>query len=448
MTAIERCRTAALGGHVEQCDHCGHRRVWYNSCRNRHCPTCQSLARAAWLERRRADLLPTEYFHVVFTVPPAVAEVATQNKAVVYGLLFRAVAETLRTIAADPRHLGAEIGFFAVLHTWGQTLVHHPHLHCVIPGGGLASDGSGWVACRPGFFLPVRVLSRYFRRVLLQALQDAFESGELRFAGRLQPLVDPRRLAEHLRPARETEWVVYAKRPFAGPEQVLDYLGRYTHRIAIGNQRLCSLHDGSVRFRYADYRRAGASRQRTMTLTATEFIRRMHLHVLPPGFHRIRYYGFLANRNRQQKLSECRRLLHAPRYHRQSTPVPPQSTTGSLRGADRPLDAAVSPVRRRKHARRRPPRRQVRGARHPGFLVTTPPTPRQATFEALGVPGPVDLCLRLLTTAAGQPSWTSPPAPSAGNDHLQPRGKHATSASRPCNAHSRAAEQRFSPIHS
>ena len=256
-----------------QCDHCGHRRVWYNSCRNRHCPTCQSLARAAWLERRRADLLPTEYYHVVFTVPPAVAEVAIQNKAVVYGLLFRAVADTLRTIAADPRHLGAEIGFFAVLHTWGQTLVHHPHLHCVIPGGGAASDGSDWVACRPGFFLPVRVLSRYFRRVLLAALQDAFESGKLRFTGRLQALSDPRRFAEHLRPAREAEWVVYAKRPFAGPGQVLDYLGRYTHRIAIGDQRLCSLDGGSVRFRYADYRRAGASRQRTMTLTATEFIR-------------------------------------------------------------------------------------------------------------------------------------------------------------------------------
>ena len=312
MTAIEQCRTAALGGHVEQCDRCGHRRVWYNSCRNRRCPTCQSLARAAWLERRRADLLPTEYFHVVFTVPPAVAEIATQNKAVVYGLLFRAVAETLRTIAADPRHLGAEIGFFAVLHTWGQTLVHHPHLHCVIPGGGLATDGSGWVACRPGFFLPVRVLSRYFRRVLLHALQDAFESGKLGFAGRLQTLNDPRRFAEHLRPAREAEWVVYAKRPFAGPEQVLDYLGRYTHRIAISDQRLCSLDDSCVRFRYKDYRRAGASRHKTMTLTATEFIRRMLLHVLPPGFHRIRYYGFLANRNRQQKLSECRRLLHAP----------------------------------------------------------------------------------------------------------------------------------------
>ena len=312
MTAIEQCRTAALGGHVEQCDRCGNRRVWYNSCRNRHCPTCQSLARAAWLERRRADLLPTEHFHVVFTVPPAVAEVAAQNQAVVYGLLFRTVAETLRTIAADPRHLGAEIGFFAVLHTWGQTLVHHPHLHCVIPGGGLAGGGTRWVACRPGFFLPVRVLSRYFRRVLLAALQDAFESGRLRFAGRLQSLADPRRFAEQLRPARETEWVVYAKPPFAGPEQVLDYLGRYTHRIAIGDQRLCSLRDGAVRFRYTDYRRAGAARQRVMTLQATEFLRRMLLHVLPPGFHRIRYYGFLVNRTRQHKLTDCRRLLHAP----------------------------------------------------------------------------------------------------------------------------------------
>ena len=321
MTAIEQCRTAALGGHVERCDQCGHRRVWYNSCRNRHCPTCQSLARAAWLERRRADLLPTEYFHVVFTVPPAVAEIAAQNQAVIYGLLFRAVAETLRTIAADPRHLGAEVGFFAVLHTWGQTLVHHPHLHCVIPGGGLAGDGARWVACRPGFFLPVRVLSRYFRRVLLAAVQDAFESGKLRFAGRLQHLSDPRRFAEHLRPAGETEWVVYAKPPFAGPQQVLDYLGRYTHRIAIGDQRLCSLEDGAVRFRYTDYRRAGAARQRVMTLQATEFLRRMLLHVLPPGFHRIRYYGLLANRTRQHKLTECRRLLHAP-------PPPPAVPAG------------------------------------------------------------------------------------------------------------------------
>ena len=327
MTAIGQCRTVALGGHVEQCDHCGHRRVWYNSCRNRHCPTCQSLARAAWLERRRADLLPTEYFHVVFTVPPAVAEVATQNKAVVYGLLFRAVADTLRTIAADPRHLGAEIGFFAVLHTWGQTLVHHPHLHCVIPGGGLASDGSGWAACRPRFFLPVRVLSRYFRHVLLHALQDAFESGQLRFAGRLQSLSDPRRFAEHLRPAREAEWVVYAKRPFAGPEQVLDYLGRYTHRIAIGNQRICSVDDGSVRFRYTDYRRAGASRQKTMTLTATEFIRRMLIVTLAATAATSRNP---ADDGRWTRLvSWTRRRLWIPRHRDPLTPLVALAAAGT-----------------------------------------------------------------------------------------------------------------------
>ena len=396
--------------HVEQCDHCGHRRVWYNSCRNRHCPTCQSLARAAWIDRRRADLLPTEYFHVVFTVPPAVAEIAARNKAVVYGLLFRAVAETLRTIAADPRHLGAEIGFFAVLHTWGQTLVHHPHLHCVIPGGGLASDGSGWVSCRPGFFLPVRVLSRYFRRVLLQALQDAFESGQLRFAGRLQPLSDPGRFAEHLRPAREAEWVVYAKPPFAGPEQVLDYLGRYTHRIAIGNQRLCSLDDGSVRFRYTDYRRAGASRQKTMTLTATEFIRRMLLHVLPPGFHRIRYYGFLANRNRR---AEAHRVpapaARAPATLGRARRLRHNRLSRALRGADRSLVAAVSPVRRRAHARRRLPRRPVGVSGPPGFVVTRPTDARQAPSAVPGVPGPVDLRLRRSSTVAGRPSWPSSP---------------------------------------
>ena len=256
MTAIEQCRTAALDGHVEQCDHCGHRRVWYNSCRNRHCPTCQSLARAEWLERRRADLLPTEYLHVVFTVPPAVAEIAIQNKAVVYGLLSSAPSPTRCAPSRPTRATSAPRSASSPCCTPGAkrwSII--PHLHCVIPGGGLANDGSGWVACRPGFFLPVRVLSRYFRRVLLAALEDAFEAGQLHFTGRLQPLADPRRFAEHLRPARKTEWVVYAKRPFAGPEQVLDYLGRYTHRIAISNQRLCSLDDGSVRFRYTDYRR-------------------------------------------------------------------------------------------------------------------------------------------------------------------------------------------------
>ena len=307
ITAITQCRTAALGGHVEQCDGCGHTRVWYNSCRNRHCPSCQSLARAAWIEDRTADLLDTEYFHVVFTVPQAVAEIAAQNKAVVYGILFRATAATLRTIAADPRHLGAAIGFFAVLHTWGQTLMHHPHLHCVVPGGGLSPDGTRWIACRPGFFLPVRVLSRLFRRLFLTALHDAFDDGQLRFSASLPALADPRVFADHLRPARQTEWVVYAKPPFAGPQQVLDYVGRYTHRVAISNQRLINIDDGHVQFRYKDYR--ASSTQQTMTLGAQEFMRRFLLHVLPAGFHRMRHYGLLGNRHRTHQLARCRQLL-------------------------------------------------------------------------------------------------------------------------------------------
>ncbi len=309
MTAIEECRTAALGGHVEPCDQCGHQRVWYNSCRHRHCPTCQSLARAAWIDARRADLLPVDDFHVVFTVPPAVAAIAYQNKAVVYGLLFRAVAETVRTIAADPRHLGAQIGFFAVLHTGGQTLMHHPHLHCVVPGGGLSPDGMQWVSCRPGFFLPVRVLSRLFRRRVLDAVGDAFETGQLPFAGSLDALNDRQHFADHLQPARQTEWVVYAKPPFAGPNQVLDDVGRYTHRIAISNQRLLALAAGQVQFRYTDDRRPHAPGQKTMTLAATEFIRRVLLHVLPRGFHRMRYDGLLANRTRHQHVAQCRQLL-------------------------------------------------------------------------------------------------------------------------------------------
>jgi len=319
MTAIAACRTAALGGHVEQCDRCAHTRVWYNSCRNRHCPSCQSLARAAWIEARTADLLDTEYFHVVFTVPQAIAEIAAQNKAVVYGLLFRATAETLRTIAADPRHLVAAIGFFAVLHTWGQTLVHHPHLHCVVPGGGLSPDGTRWIACRPGFFLPVRVLSRLFRRLFLTSLQEAFDAGRLHVAGALQALSEPPSFAAHLQPTRDTDWVVYAKRPFAGPQQVLEYVGRYTHRVAIANQRLLDMEDGHVRFRYKNYRADPAQAPQTMTLEATEFIRRFLLHVLPSGFHRIRYYGWLGHRHRTETLARCRRLLG-------TTAVP--STTG------------------------------------------------------------------------------------------------------------------------
>jgi hypothetical protein len=269
MTAITSCRTAALGGHVEQRDHCGHARVWYNSCRNRHCPSCQALARAAWIEARTADLLDTEYFHVVFTVPQAIAAIAAQNKAVVYGILFRATADTLRTIAADPRHLGAAIGFVAVLHTWGQTLMHHPHLHCVVPGGGLSPDRTRWIACRPGFFLPVRVLSRLFRRLFLTALHEAFDAGRMHFTGALQALATSAGFAAHLQPTRQTDWVVYAKRPFAGPQQVLESVGRYTHRVAIANQRLLDMDDGHVRFRYKHYRADPAQTPQTMTLEAT-----------------------------------------------------------------------------------------------------------------------------------------------------------------------------------
>jgi hypothetical protein len=306
MRAIETCRTAALGGHVEQCDHCDYRRICYNSCRNRHCPRCQALARAAWIEDRQAELLDTPYFHIVFTVPERIAALAYQNKARVYGLLFRTAAATLRTIAADPQHLGAAIGFFAVLHTWGQTLLHHPHVHCVVPGGGLSADGTRWIPCRPGFFLPVRVLSRLFRRLFLEAVDQAYAAGQLRFSASLEALHDPQAWAEYLAPVRAAEWVVYAKPPFGGPRQVLDYVGRYTHRVAIANQRLLAIADEQVTFRWKDYR---DGRQKTMTLTAEEFIRRFLLHVLPAGFHRIRYYGFLGNRDRQEKLAHCQHLL-------------------------------------------------------------------------------------------------------------------------------------------
>ena len=307
MRAITACRTAALGGHVEACDTCGHRRISYNSCRNRHCPKCQSLARAQWIEDRKSELLDCPYFHVVFTLPEEIAAIAYQNKAVVYKLLFAATADTLGTIAADPKHLGAEVGFFAVLHTWGQNLIHHPHLHCVVPGGGLSPDGERWIACRSGFFLPVRVLSRFFRRRFLQLLGQAFERGELEFFSALESLRDRKAFLRYLEPLREKEWIVYAKAPFAGPEQVLEYVGRYTHRVAISNNRLLDIENGHVTFRWRDYRDGDA--QKTMTLAAGEFIRRFLLHVLPPGFHRIRYYGLLGNRHRQEKLEQCRRLL-------------------------------------------------------------------------------------------------------------------------------------------
>jgi putative transposase/transposase-like zinc-binding protein len=309
MAAITACRTAALGGHVEQCADCGEIRIAYNSCRNRHCPKCQGLARAQWLADRQAELLPVPYFHLVFTMPAPLAAVALQNKAVVYDILFKAAAETVRTIAADPKHLGAETGMIAVLHTWGQNLFHHPHLHAIVAGGGLAPHG-GWVASRPGFFLSVRVLSRLYRRVFLARLQAAFAEGSLNFFGDLAPLAEPSAFAAHLQPLRQTPWVIYAKRPFAGPEQVLNYLGRYTHRVAIANSRLLGLNDGLVRFRWKDYRQP--EKPKVMTLAAVEFIRRFLLHVLPDGFRRIRHFGFLANAHRTARLAAIRTLLDVP----------------------------------------------------------------------------------------------------------------------------------------
>jgi hypothetical protein len=309
MGAITACRTAALGGHVEQCDDCGTTRITYNSCRNRHCPKCQGLARLQWLAARQAELLPVPYFHVVFTLPAQAGEIAFQNKAAVYAILFRAAAETLGTIAADPRHLGAQVGVTAVLHTWGQTLQHHPHIHCVVPGGGPSLDGTRWVACLPSFFLPVRVLSRLFRRLFLQGLQNAFDAGKLRFFGNLAGLADPTAFTVWLHELRRINWVVYAKPPFGGPQQVLAYLGRYTHRVAIANSRLISLSDDKVRFTWKDYRQDGKTK--TMALDADEFIRRFLLHALPDSFHRIRYYGFLANGGRSDNIARCRRLLDA-----------------------------------------------------------------------------------------------------------------------------------------
>ena len=310
MSAIEVCRTAALGGHLERCDQCGFERNAFNSCRDRHCPKCQCLARAQWIEQRQTELLEVPYFHVVFTVPEEIAAIAYQNKEVMYDILFQATAETLKTIAADPKHLGAEIGFFAVLHSWGQNLQFHPHLHCVVPGGGLSADGQRWISCRPDFFLPVRVLSHRFRRLFLQSLQHVFDSGKLQFFNALEPLRDGHAFVQFLDRMKDCDWVVYAKRPFAGPQQVLDYVGRYTHRVAISNNRLLNIENGHVCFEWKDYRAGG--QVKTMSLSADEFIRRFLLHVLPDGFQRIRYYGFLGNRCRKQKLDQCRRLLGMP----------------------------------------------------------------------------------------------------------------------------------------
>jgi hypothetical protein len=329
MAAIEACRTPVLGGHVEQCADCGQVRIAYNSCRNRHCPKCQGLARARWLADRQAELLPVPYFHVVFTLPAPIAAIALQNKAVVYDMLFAAAAETVRTIAADPRHLGAETGMIAVLHTWGQTLVHHPHVHCIVPGGGLAPDGS-WISCRPDFFLSVRVLSRLYRRLFLQRLQATFAAGTLAFLGDLAPLADPAAFAAHLQTLRRTEWVVYAKRPFGGPGQVLAYLGRYTHRVAIANSRLVSLDAGRVSFRWRDSRKPDHTR--VMTLDADEFIRRFLQHVLPDGFRRIRHFGFLANVHRTARLATIRALLGVPAPTAEAPPSDYRARFAALTG--------------------------------------------------------------------------------------------------------------------
>ena len=329
---ITLCRTAELGGHVEECDACGHRRISYNSCRNRHCPKCQAAARAEWLEERAAELLPVEYFHVVFTLPQQVGPLALQNKRVIYSLLFRAASETLLQIAADSKHLGAEIGFLAVLHTWGQNLAHHPHIHCVIPGGGLSADNSRWVSSREGFFLPVRVLSRLFRGKFIAYLRESFAHDKLSFHGDLKFLSEADHFACWLSQLGKQEWVVYAKRPFGGPEQVLKYLARYTHRVAISNQRLEAFKDGQVTFRWKDY--AHGNVQKEMTLSAVEFTRRFLLHVLPRGFVRIRYYGFLANCCRQEKLALGKRLLGEKHDRLMPSSSPGESELDQERGPE------------------------------------------------------------------------------------------------------------------
>jgi Putative transposase/Transposase zinc-binding domain len=310
MSAIESCRTAALGGHVARCEECAHSQISYNSCRNRHCPKCQGAAAKEWLAAREADLLPVPYFHVVFTLPAAIADIAYQNKAVIYDLLFKASAQTLITIAADPKHLGARVGITSVLHTWGSAMTHHPHVHMIVPGGGISLNGNSWISCRPGFFLPVRVLSRLFRRLFLEKLIAVHKAGHLKFFGGHVALADTKAFAAYLAPLRRAEWVVYAKRPFGGPQAVLAYLSRYTHRVAIANSRLIACDRSSVTFRWKDYRADG--RQKVMILATVEFIRRFLIHVLPQGFHRIRHYGLLASGTRSDNIERARRLLDVP----------------------------------------------------------------------------------------------------------------------------------------
>jgi len=309
MTAIERCRSAALGGHVLRCTGCQEQQIAYNSCRNRHCPKCQASAAHRWLEARQTELLPVEYFHVVFTLPAQISDIAYQNKAVMYNILFKAASQTLLTIAKDPKHLGATLGLTAVLHTWGSAMTHHPHLHCIVPGGGLSQDKQRWIACRSGFFLPVRVLSRLFRRLFLEQLIEAYRDGKLSFYGDHVDLSNTATFEQHLQPTRRIEWVVYAKRPFAGPESVLNYLSRYTHRIAIANSRLLSANQESVTFKWTDYRIKGRRRYKHLSLETNEFIRRFLMHVLPSGFHRIRHYGLLSNKARSEALPLARKYL-------------------------------------------------------------------------------------------------------------------------------------------
>jgi len=329
MSAIERCRTAALGGHVARCEDCTHTVIAYNSCRNRHCPKCQGAAAAEWLAAREADLLAVPYFHVVFTLPAAIADIAYQNKAVIYDILFTASAETMTTIAADPKHLGARIGITAVLHTWGSAMTHHPHVHMIVPGGGISLDGTRWVPCRPEFFLPVRVLSRLFRGLFLAKLRAAHQAGRLKFFGAHAHLDDARAFKAYLAPLRKAEWVVYAKRPFGGPQAVLAYLSRYTHRVAISNRRLISADHTGVTFQWKDYRIEGPGQHQTMTLSTDEFIRRFLMHVLPRGFHRIRHYGLLASGNRAANIARARELLAVPA-------CPKQPDTSEAPAADEP----------------------------------------------------------------------------------------------------------------
>jgi hypothetical protein len=327
MSAIESCRTAALGGHVMRCEDCAHTQIAYNSCRNRHCPKCQGAAAKEWLAEREADLLPVPYFHVLFTLPAQIADIAYQNKAVVYDLLFKASSESLLTIAADPKHLGARIGVTSVLHTWGSAMTHHPHVHMIVPGGGISLDGSRWVSCRPRFFLPVPVFSKLFRRLMLAKLLAAHKAGQLQFFGDLAPLAERKAFAAYLAPLRKIKWYVYSKPPAGGPKAVLAYLSRYTHRVAISNSRLIAFDGNGVTFRYKDYRADGRARYKRMTLATNEFIRRFLIHVLPKGFHRIRHYGLFASGARADNIARARELLAVPM---------PETKPHDAAGADTP----------------------------------------------------------------------------------------------------------------